>query len=164
MPPVAQVDDMPKTQITLGHWLAPQSAYHSTLPHVTSWMESSVPPALSGLVYAKLGNTAWQRFFDFSRWPDGWAGVHSQSIAWGTYRNFERFLDAARFATSQIPPSLFLTDEGHIELSWNARNGSAISVTLTPAGADYFVESQSEEQSVQTDGIEALAGRLNQAA
>lgn len=164
MPPFALVDDMPKTHITLGQWLAPQPAHHWMQPHVTSWMETSVPPSLPGLVYAKLGDVAWQRFHDFSRWPDGWAGDRSQSIAWGTYHNFERFLDAARFITSQTPPSLFLTDEGHLELSWNARDRSTISVTITPAGADYFMESQGKEGTVQSDGIQALAEQLNQAA
>ncbi len=127
-------------------------------------MESSVPPELPGLVYAKLGDAAWQRFHDFSRWPDGWAGPHSRAIAWGTYHNFGKFLEAARFATSQTPPSLFVTDDGLLELSWEAPDGSAINVTLTPEGASYFIESRSEEAQVTSEGLTQLAERCHQAA
>lgn len=135
-----------------------------TIPHVTSWMaQSNIPPELPGLVYAKLGDTAWQRFHDFSRWPDGWAGPHSQSIAWGTYRNFTKFLDAARFVASRPPPSLFVTDAGELELTWEARDGSAISVTVTPEGASYFFESMGEENQVTPEQLSELAERCNQA-
>jgi hypothetical protein len=127
-------------------------------------MESSVPPALPGLIFAKLGNDAWQRFHDFSRWPDGWAGPHSRAIAWGTYHNFEKFLDAARFVTSRTPPSLFVTDEGELELTWEARDGSAMNVTLTAEGATYFIESRGEEGEVSPENLTQLAERCNQAA
>lgn len=156
--------DVPPTRVSAGQWLAPQAAFQWTIPHVTSWKQSSVPPELPGLVYAKLGDTAWQRFHDFSRWPDGWAGPHSRAIAWGTYHNFARFLEAARFVTSQTPPSLFVTDDGHLELAWEARDGSAINVTLTPQGGTYFVESLGEEGKVASDGLTQLAERCHQAA
>lgn len=123
-----------------------------------------MPPSLPVLVYDKLGDSAWQRFHDFSRWPDGWAGESSQSIAWGTYRNFERFLAATHFGFHAIPPSLFLTDDGHLELSWDAPDGSTISATIHPTGVDYFVESRGEEGSVPADGIEVLARQLSQTA
>ena len=127
-------------------------------------MQSSVPPELPGLVYAKLGDAAWQRFHDFSQWPDGWAGPHSRAVAWGTYQNFGKFLSAARFVTSQPPPSLFVTDDGLLELSWEARDRSAINVTLTPEGATYFIESKGEEAKVTPEGLAQLAERCNQAA
>ncbi len=127
-------------------------------------MESSVPPELPGLVYAKLGDAAWQRFYDFSRWEDGWAGPHSHAVAWGTYQNLGKFLSAARFVTSRPQPSLFVTDDGMLELSWEARDGSAINVTLTPEGASYFIEAKGEESQVPPEGLAQLAERCNQAA
>ncbi len=161
MPALAEI---PQTRVSVGQWLAPQPALQWTIPHVTSWMESSVPPELPSLVYAKLGDAAWQRFHDFSRWPDGWAGPHSRAIAWGTYHNFSKFLEAARFVTSQTPPSLFVTDDGLLELSWEARDGTAIHVTLTPEGAAYFIESRGEEGQVTPEGLSQLAERCHQVA
>jgi len=161
MPALAEI---PKTRVAVGQWLAPQATLQWTIPHVTSWMESSVPPELPGLVYAKLGDAAWQRFYDFSRWPDGWAGPHSHAVAWGTYQNLGKFLSAARFLTSQPPPSLFVTDDGMFELSWEGRGGSAINVTLTPEGANYFIEARGEESQVPSEGLAGLAERCHQAA
>jgi hypothetical protein len=125
---------------------------------------SPPPPEIPRLVYAKLGDAAWQRFHDFSRWPDGWAGPNSRAITWGTYHNFGKFLAAARFATNRTPPSLFVTDDGLIELAWEARDGSAINVTLTPEGATYFIESQGEEARVTSEGLSQLAERCHQAS
>ncbi len=156
--------EIPQTRGSVVQWLAPQAALLWTIPHVTSWMESSVPPELPGLVYAKLGDAAWQRFHDFSRWPDGWAGPNSRAIAWGTYHNFGKFLEAARFVISHTPPSLFVTDDGLLELSWEARDGSAINVTLTPEGATYFIESSGEEAQVTSEGLFHLAERCHQVA
>ncbi len=155
--------DIPPTRVSVGQWLAPQAVLHWTIPHVTSWIESSVPPELPGLVYAKLGDAAWQRFHDFSRWPDGWSGPHSRAIAWGTYHNFGKFLEAMRFVTNQTPPSLFVTDDGLLELAWEDRGGSTINVTLTPEGATYFIESLGEEARVPSDGLSQLADRCLQA-
>jgi len=157
------LDETLETRVAIGQWLAPQTTLQWTIPHVTSWMESSVPPELPGIVYAKLGDAAWQRFNDFSRWPDGWAGPHSHAVAWGTYQNLGKFLSAARFVTGRPPPSLFVTDDGMLELSWEARDGSTINVTLTPEGADFFIEARGEEAHVQSEGLGELAERCHQA-
>jgi hypothetical protein len=161
MPALAEI---PPTRVSIGQWMTPHSALHWTIPHVTSWMQSSVPPELPGLVYAKLGDAAWQRFHDFSRWPDGWTGPNSHAIAWGTYHNFAKFLEAARFFTGRPPPSLFVTDAGELELTWEARDGSAINVTLTPNGATYLIESRGEEAEVKPEELPQLAERCYQAA
>jgi len=111
------------------------------------------------LVFNKLGDAAWQRFRDFSKWPDGWAGPGSHAIAWGTYSNFERLLDGLRIPTGSTPPSLFVTDEGFLSLQWEARDRTTVNVTVNTAGADYFIESGSEEGS--TNDLETLPERLN---
>jgi hypothetical protein len=129
-------------------------------PQVTAWIDSpGIPPALSGLVFSKLGDAAWQRFRDFSKWPDGWAGPGSHAIAWGTYLNFERLLGVLRIPTGRTPPSLFLTDAGYLALQWETRDGTTVSVTATPTGADYFIESEGAEDS--TDDFDVLAQSLN---
>jgi hypothetical protein len=145
-----------KTLVAMGQ--PPSGLFWNRLPGVTISSDADIPPALAPLVYAKLGETAWQRFANFSQWPDGWSGPHSRAVSWITYRNFEKFLSQARFATSR-PPSLFLTDAGHIELAWEAHDGSTIHITFTQDGADYFIESSAEESSVAENELEALASR-----
>ena len=56
-----------------------------------------------------------------------------------------------------------LSDDGMLELSWEARDGSAINVTLTPEGADFFIEARGEEAHVQSEGLGELAERCHQA-
>ncbi len=137
-----------------------QSVSFQLVPQVTAWTDNlGIPPALSGLVFNKLGDAAWQRFRDFSKWPDGWAGPHSKAIAWGTYVNFERLIGALRIPTGRTPPSLFVTDEGFLALQWEARDGTTVSATVHTAGADFFIEGEGAEDS--TEDIEALAQRLN---
>jgi hypothetical protein len=140
-------------------WRAQPVGFNLT-PQVTSWVDRpSIPPALSGLVFSKLGDVAWQRFRDFSRWPDGWAGPGSKAIAWGTYVNFERLIGALRIPTGRTPPSLFVTDDGFLALQWEARDGTTVSVTTHTAGADYFIESEGAEGLAEE--IETVAQRLN---
>ena len=157
MPPLAELSvpyclsDLRSRLQTLSFRLTPQ---------VTAWTDSpGIPSALSGLVFNKLGDAAWQRFRDFSKWPDGWAGPGSHAIAWGTYSNFERLLDGLRIPTGSTPPSLFVTDEGFLSLQWEARDRTTVNVTVNTAGADYFIESGSEEGS--TNDLETLPERLN---
>ncbi len=157
MPPLAEfpvphyISDLERRLQAMGFRLTPQ---------VTGWIDSpGIPPTLSSLVFSKLGDAAWQRFRDFSKWPDGWAGPGSHAIAWGTYLNFESLLDGLRIPTGRTPPSLFVTDEGFLSLQWEARDETTVSVTANPTGADYFIESGSEEGS--TNDLEALAQRLN---
>jgi len=159
MPPIVE---SPVSFSQLDFWRRTSLVGYRFNPQVTSWTETStIPAGLPELVFAKLDNTAWQRVRDFSRWPDGWAGPGSHAIAWGTYLNLERFLDGSRFPTSRTPPSLFVSDEGFLGLQWEARNGTTVSVTLHPSGADYFIESEGAEGTVEDAEIPALAERLN---
>jgi hypothetical protein len=128
------------------------------VPQVSSWEDEGLPPNLPSLVYNKIDSVAWQRLNDFRQWPAGWNQGSGEAVAWGTLRNLELFLSSARFRTSK-PPSLFLTDAGHLELLWEGRNGSAINVALTPAGATYFFEMTGEEGEVPQSEIANLAAR-----
>jgi hypothetical protein len=75
--------------------------------------------------------------------------------------NLERFLGASRFPTGRTPPSVFVSDEGFLGLQWDARDGTTVSVTLNPSGADFFIEAEGAEGSVEDAGIADLAARLN---
>lgn len=137
---------------------APQSVYLWQIPYVSSWVEKGLPAALPGLVYAKIGSAALQRLNDFRLWPAGWNNGTGDEIAWGTLQNLESFLDHAHFRTAR-PPSLFLTDAGHLELVWEARNGSEINVEITPSGANYFFQATGEEGGVSAAQLADIATR-----
>jgi hypothetical protein len=150
MPPVA---DMP---VELRNLRNPQVIHHWEIPGLSSWVEKGLPAHLPGLVYAKIGSAALQRLNDFRQWPAGWNQGSGDEIAWGTLQNFASFLSDARFRTGN-PPSLFLTDSGHLELAWEARDGSVMNASFTPAGASYFFEGSNEEGEVSASELSKFA-------
>jgi hypothetical protein len=150
MPPLA---DMP---VELRNLMNPQVVYHWKVPNLSSWAEKNAPAHLASLVYAKIGGAALQRLNDFRQWPAGWNHGSGEEIAWGTLQNFTTFLSHARFRTGN-PPSLFLTDSGHLELVWETRDGSPVNVSFTPAGANYFFETTGEENEVPAADLTEFA-------
>jgi hypothetical protein len=157
MPPVAE---MPFLFTPLGQ-TAFQNSFYWPTPQVTSWVEKGLPANLPALVYAKISSTALQRLNDFYRWPAGWNNGSGEEIAWGTLTNFEDFLNTVRFRSGN-PPSLFLTDSGHLELVWEARDGSEMNVAFTPGGATYFFGKDNEEGEVSARELAALAARATE--
>jgi len=152
------VADTPAVASWPGQWISSPPAYHWHTPHLTSWVGKDLPANLPALVYAKIGSTALQRLNDFRRWPAGWNNGSGDEIAWGTLQNFEGFLEPARFHPGK-PPSLFLTNMGHLELVWDGRDCGEITVAFTPAGATYFFAATEEEGAIPADQLGELAAR-----
>ena len=134
--------------------------FNRAISTVTTSFESGISPRVESLVYSKLDATAWQRFRNFSQWPDGWAGEGSLSLSAVSLANFERFLESSRFATARSKPSLFMTDDGLLEIGWESSDNTAIHVTFTTKGASFYIEATGEEGNISTDGIGNLAERL----
>lgn len=132
-----------------------ESAPGLELQSVVSWTTKTIPAELPGQVYAILGENCFQRFVDFSKWPDGWDHGSGDAIGWRTYENLLNFLDSARFRTSH-PPSLFLTNEGYLEISWDGKDGAELSVTISPAGGHFFRSSDGSEQDYPPERLREL--------
>lgn len=156
MPAVA---DTPTVISSQGQWMTPQAAYHWHTRQITSWVEKDLPANLPALVYTRIGSSALQRLNDFRRWPAGWNNGGGDEIAWSTLQNFESFLEQAHFRTAN-PPSLFLTNAGHLELVWDAHDGREINVTFTPSGASYFLAATGEDGEVSARQLGEFAARV----
>ena len=152
------IEESPTFVSRLGQWEAQNAAFSWHTPSLRSWVGENLPASLPGLVYAKIGPTALQRLEDFRRWPAGWNNGSGDEIAWGTLQNLDNFLSLARFRTSN-PPSLFLTTAGHIELVWEAKDGTEVNVSFTPAGATYFFAQNGEEGDVPSRQLGDLVAR-----
>ena len=114
-----------------------------------------MPAELPSQVYAILGENCYQRFVDFSKWPDGWDHGAGREVAWATYANLLSFLSTARFRTG-LPPSLFLTNEGHFEINWDAKDHSDLTITLSPSGAHFFNGADETEVNCSPEELERL--------
>jgi hypothetical protein len=112
------------------------------------------------LLIRKLGAKGWGRLHHFRNYySTGWGDGHGRPLSPRSLEAFYRFLEAAHFSDAQRP-SLFLTDEGHLELCWEDLNGKAVQVEFTPSGAEYFVEATGAEGDVAPADLAALAGKL----
>jgi hypothetical protein len=110
----------------------------------------------------RLGSRNWGRLYQFR---------HSYSSGWGEARSgrplspralelFYRFLVHINFPAGSRP-SLFMTNEGTLELCWDDSSGKPIQVEFTPSGAELYWESRMLEHEVSIAGIIDLAKTLN---
>lgn len=102
------------------------------------------------LLQRKLGTRGWGRFLyfkqEFSRsWGEEGKGKPFSPKAQGA---FFKFLQKAEFPEG-ITPSIFLTSEGHVELSWENSVGKAIQVEFGPEVAEIYLETTGYETRIK---------------
>lgn len=113
------------------------------------------------LLLRKLGARGWGRLHHFRRYySQGWGDDGKGGpLSPRALEAFQRFLEAHPGWDKRFP-SLFLTDQGHLELCWEDAAGKAVQVEFTPTGAEYYLEATEEEGAVPHSGLTSLAGKL----
>jgi len=114
------------------------------------------------LLLTKLGKNGlrrWQYFRD--TFSGGWGergqkplSPKSQAVFLSTLRDIQ-FLPGAK-------PSLFLTDDGHLELSWRDADGKVIQIEFGPAESEIYHESSGFEEIIPNRELpDIVNNRLN---
>ncbi|MBI4027296.1 MAG: hypothetical protein HY360_20085 [Verrucomicrobia bacterium] len=112
------------------------------------------------LVLQRMGVRAWGRLHQFRHYySQGWGESGGKPLSPRALESFYRFLENGRFPEGATP-SLFLTDEGCLELCWEDAEGKAIQVEFTSSGAEYFVEAKGIEDRANFSELPNLARRL----
>ena len=112
------------------------------------------------LLLSKLGAKGWGRLHYFRHYYSaGWGGGSGKPLSPRALETFYRFLECARFPQGSVP-SLFLTDEGYIEVCWEDADGKAVQVEFKPGEIEFYVEAQELEHSVPASEAKELARRL----
>ena len=112
------------------------------------------------LLLSKLGAKGWGRLHHFRNYYSaGWGDGTGKPLSPRALEVFYRFLQAAQFPQG-IAPSVFLTDEGTIELCWEDKRGKAVQVEFRPNDIELYVEADEHEDSVPVSDAKALASRL----
>lgn len=112
------------------------------------------------LVLRKLGPRAWRRLYQFRHlYEAGWGGGTGRMLSPRALEVLYRFIEQPAFAPL-LEPSLFLTDEGHLELCWDDKTRGAVQIEFTPAGAEYYFERTAEEGFILTAEVAELVRRL----
>jgi hypothetical protein len=112
------------------------------------------------LLLSKLGAKGWGRLHHFRHYYSaGWGGGSGKPLSPRALETFYRFLESARFPSDSVP-SVFLTDDGFIEVCWEDSERKAVQVEFKPAEIEFYIEAQHLEDSVPASGAKELARRL----
>lgn len=112
------------------------------------------------LLLSKLGPKGWGRLLHFRHYYSaGWGGGSGKPLSPRALETFYRFLESATFPSGSVP-SVFLTDEGCIEVCWEDSARKAVQVEFRPAEIEFYVEAQQIEDSVPASKAKELAKRL----
>jgi hypothetical protein len=112
------------------------------------------------LLFSKLGPKGWVRLHHFRHfYSAGWGDGSGKPLSPRALETFYRFLEFAAF-TGHTKPSVFLTDQGCIELCWEDASGKAVQLEFRPTEIEFYTESQNSEGTVPNSAVAELASRL----
>ena len=123
----------------------------------------STEPADSGrqaVLLHKLGEKAMVRVRRFRNcFASAW-GENGKALSPRALDAFFRFVEGATFPEGNRSPSVFMTDEGGLELCWEDRNGKSVQVEFTAKAVEFYEGATEEEGSVPFERLAELCGRL----
>ena len=112
------------------------------------------------LLFSKLGPKGWVRLHHFRHYYSaGWGDGAGKPLSPRALEMFYRFLEFANF-TGDTKPSVFLTDQGCIELCWEDASGKEVQIEFRPNEIEFYIESENSEGTVPSSAVRELARRL----
>lgn len=119
--------------------------------------------AVEQALLTKLGARGWGRIHHFrNHYNQPWGERRGEALSPRALDGLTRFVTAATFpAGSQ--PSVFLTDQGTLELCWEDAEGTARQVEFKADSIDYFVAATGEEATVGPDRLADVVSKLTAA-
>ncbi|SRR5258708_14842483 len=110
-----------------------------------------------------LGENGAQRFGRFRQYGSGWDGGNGKPLDLRSVSALNEFTSA--FTGFAGPVSLFMTQEGYLQLGWTHPKAGVIEVDMLPGRIVCFVERLDEEREYQasSSGITALKRDLQEA-
>ena len=135
---------------------------NSVLPYKTaSWLSSRTEESLlprhriaapgdmarEQLVARKLGVNGWKRWQYFRQHFSGrWGDEGQCPVSPRSQQSLLRALESLHFS-SEVKPSLFLTDDGHFELAWRDEAGKSVQMEFGPTEFELFMEESGIEET-----------------
>jgi hypothetical protein len=113
------------------------------------------------LLLSKLGARGWGRFYHFRHfYGPGWGEGRGRALSPRAVEAFFRFLDAVQFPAG-VQPSIFLTDEGGLELSWEDESGKAVQAAFLPSHIETYRASDGAEHELSLRDAAAAAEMIS---
>lgn len=119
--------------------------------------------AVEQSLLAKLGARGWGRIHHFrNHYNQSWGERRGEPLSPRALDGLTRFVTAAAFPVGS-QPSVFLTDQGSLELCWEDAQGTARQVEFKVNSIDYFVAATGEEATVGLDQLADVVTKLTAA-
>lgn len=97
------------------------------------------------LLLDKLGEKGWGRLHYFrNEFSSVWGDGEGRPLSPKSQETFFTFLKFANVSKEENP-SLFLTDEGHLEICWEDESGKSIQFEFGPYESELYIESSETE-------------------
>ncbi len=130
---------------------APLPAIHTPPPNEVDREE---------VLLKKLGARGWGRMQHFRNfYQPGWGEMGGKPLSPRATEAFFRFLELVQFPVD-CTPSLFLTDQGGLELRWEC-NGIDVQVEFSSEGIELYSAAEEIESFVPHAEAVSLAGQLS---
>jgi len=111
------------------------------------------------LILHKLGNNGWGRWQYFRQcFSGGWGEGKQKPLSPRSQDMFFRALELIDFPEG-VTPSLFLTDEGFLELAWRDTDGRATQIEFGSKESEIYIESSGEEFTVPNERLAETISR-----
>ncbi len=128
-------------------------AFDSSTPYFMSQPGES---EMDDLLISKLGIRGWGRFNYFKQKFSGeWGERKNKPFSPKAASALQKFLELAQFAEGMIP-SIFLTEDGHLELAWEDNNGHKIQVEFGNLETEVYLEANETEGTFPNEKMESV--------
>ncbi|MFZ2448108.1 MAG: hypothetical protein WAW37_17255 [Syntrophobacteraceae bacterium] len=113
--------------------------------HILKRMDSFGPHAV--LI---LGSNATDRLEEFKNYDHGWDSGKGEPLSQISIAFVDTFANKYSELRNRVP-SLFLTREGNLQLSWEDEDGQPVEVEFFPDRLEYYVGRTEEEGAINID-------------
>jgi hypothetical protein len=116
------------------------------------------PLELSEEATAALGEHNAERFTELSMLKDGWHFGQGKTLQSASLRSMELFL--AQYHSFPERCSLFLSEQGNLELVWRSEKNETTSLEFYEDHIEYYLETLDEEGKVAIRDLSTLVQKL----
>lgn len=96
-----------------------------------------------------LGSNSYERFKRFLEYSDGWGGGFGKKLSTQSVAALQNFLSDGQSLCAE--PSIFLRQDGNLQLAWEDAEGNAVELDFLPSGITFFHEKSDKESIYQLD-------------
>ena len=111
-------------------------------------------------VMGKIGGRGLDRLESFKKYPAGWNFGKGDALSPSVLQLFYDLLTNESFQP-HASPSIFLTDDGYLELCWEDKKEKKVQIEIKRRSICYYFESTEKEGEIRADDLDLLIKLLH---